>query len=42
LGEWNNNIFNGNGIYIFSSGERFEGCLVNGMKEVNLKNKTFK
>lgn len=29
MGEWANDKFNGEGIYIFSNGERYEGYLVN-------------
>ena len=33
MGEWHNNLFEGNGIYIFSNGERYEGELLEGKKE---------
>jgi len=32
LGDWKDDFFNGNGVYIFSIGERYEGELVNGYK----------
>lgn len=29
MGSWKDDKFNGDGIYIFSNGERYEGTLVN-------------
>ncbi|KAL4427200.1 hypothetical protein ABPG74_013404 [Tetrahymena malaccensis] len=31
-GDWKNNLFDGNGVYLFSSGERYEGELQEGQK----------
>lgn len=33
FGEWNNDVFNGKGTYIFASGERYEGDLLKGLKD---------
>jgi len=33
FGDWKNDKFNGQGTYIFQSQERYEGTLIEGMKE---------
>ena len=32
FGEWNEDLFEGNGMYIFENGDRYEGELSDGMK----------
>jgi hypothetical protein len=33
MGDWQNDIYHGYGMYIYHEGERYEGELVEGMKE---------
>jgi len=33
VGDWKDDLFHGNGCYVFASGERYQGKLREGLKE---------